>query len=142
MDSGLETGNPHSVGLVGRPAQPLSAQQLLELLENKLGRSPLHIAAGSECVDSKTTALKNITKVAWCTGAAQNYIDLAVQAGADAFISGEISESTVHTARECGIHYFAAGHHATERGGVKAVGDWLGENYPIEVEFVDIDNPV
>ena len=78
----------------------------------------------------------------WCTGAAQSYIDAAVEKGLDAFISGEISEQTVHVARECGIHYFAAGHHATERYGVRALGQHLAEHFAIDHRFIDIDNPV
>jgi putative NIF3 family GTP cyclohydrolase 1 type 2 len=62
--------------------------------------------------------------------------------GCDAYLSGEISEPTVHTARETGIHYFAAGHHATERYGVQAVGEFLAEKLGIEHVFVDIANPV
>ncbi len=78
----------------------------------------------------------------WCTGAAQGAIVEAAAAGVDAFISGEISESTVHLARELGIHYFAAGHHATERAGVRALGDHLAEHFGVEHRFIDIANPV
>jgi putative NIF3 family GTP cyclohydrolase 1 type 2 len=80
--------------------------------------------------------------VAWCTGAAQNFIELAVKAGVDAYITGEASEQTVHIARETGLHFFAAGHHATERYGVQAVAAHLVERFGIAHEFVDIDNPV
>jgi putative NIF3 family GTP cyclohydrolase 1 type 2 len=80
--------------------------------------------------------------VGWCTGAAQSYIEAAVAQGLDAFISGEISESTVHIARECGIHYFAAGHHATERFGVQALGEYLAGTFGLRHLFIDIDNPV
>ena len=83
-----------------------------------------------------------IESVGWCTGAAQSYIDAAVEQGLDAFISGEISEQTVHVAHECGIHYFAAGHHATERYGVAALGDHLAGHFQISHQFIDIDNPV
>jgi dinuclear metal center YbgI/SA1388 family protein len=82
-----------------------------------------------------------IRRVAWCTGGAQDMITQAWEAGADAFISGEISERTTHLARELGIHYLAAGHHATERYGVQALGAWLAGKYGIEHRFVDIDNP-
>ena len=70
------------------------------------------------------------------------YIEQAVSVGVDAFVSGEISEQTVHVARESGIHYFAAGHHATERYGVQAVGNHLSQHFGIQHQFVDIDNPV
>ena len=81
-------------------------------------------------------------KIGWCTGAAQNYIEQAAALGMDAFISGEVSEQTVHTARELGIHYIAAGHHATERYGVRALGDRLASVFDISHQFVDIANPV
>ena len=82
-----------------------------------------------------------IRRIAWCTGAAQGYIERAVSAGVDAYLTGEVSEQTVHVARECGIHFFAAGHHATERGGVRALGARAAAALGIEHEFVDLDNP-
>ena len=66
----------------------------------------------------------------------------AAEQGIDAFISGEASEQTIHTAREMGMHFYAAGHHATERYGVKALGEWLATVHGLEVTFIDIDNPV
>jgi putative NIF3 family GTP cyclohydrolase 1 type 2 len=83
-----------------------------------------------------------IKTLGWCTGAAQSYIEAAARLGLDAFISGEISEQTVHVARECGIHYFAAGHHATERYGATALGEHLADQFGIRHQFIDIDNPV
>jgi putative NIF3 family GTP cyclohydrolase 1 type 2 len=80
--------------------------------------------------------------VAWCTGAAQGYIEQAIAAGAELFITGEVSEQTVHVAREEGIEFIAAGHHATERYGVQALGDALARILGIEHRFIDIDNPV
>lgn len=85
---------------------------------------------------------KPIKRIAWCTGAAQNYLELALGLGVDAFISGEISEQTVHLARESGVAYIAAGHHATERYGVQALGGHLAEHFDLEHSFIDIDNPV
>ncbi len=95
-----------------------------------VGRNVIHI-------DAK----KLIRRVAWCTGAAQGFIEEAFDAGADAFISGEISEPTAHFAREMGIHYYAAGHHATERYGVQALGEWLSGKFDVSHEFFDDDNP-
>jgi putative NIF3 family GTP cyclohydrolase 1 type 2 len=83
-----------------------------------------------------------VRRVGWCTGAAQSYITAAAALGLDAFISGEISEPTVHVARECGIHFYAAGHHATERFGVRALGEHLATRFGLEHTFVDIANPV
>ncbi len=111
---------------------PQSPVALAERITAALGREPLHIAGG----------LDKIRRIGWCTGAAQGQIAQAAAAGLEAFISGEISEPTVHLARELGIHYFAAGHHATERYGVGALGQHLAERFGLEHEFVDIPNPV
>ncbi len=83
-----------------------------------------------------------IARIAWCTGAAQNAMDAAIDAGATAYLSGEISEQTVHLARETGVAYLACGHHATERYGVRAVGDHLAQVFGVAHSFIDIDNPV
>jgi len=83
-----------------------------------------------------------VRKIAWCTGAAQSYIEAAAALGAEVFISGEISEQTTHQALEMGVAYVAAGHHATERYGVKALGAHLAARFNLEHEFIDIDNPV
>jgi dinuclear metal center YbgI/SA1388 family protein len=81
-------------------------------------------------------------RLAWCTGAAQGMMPHAIDAGAQVFITGEISEPTVHLAREAGVGFISAGHHATERYGVQALGTAIQEEFGIRVEFVDIDNPV
>ena len=83
-----------------------------------------------------------VTRIAWCSGGAQGYFEQAIALGADAYVSGEISEQTVHLARESGVAYIAAGHHATERYGVQALAAHLAERFGLECEFVDIDNPV
>ncbi len=124
--------DPSALVWQGTLSQPCSGTELARLLEARLGREPLLINGGDHL----------IRKVSWCTGAAQGYIDQAVAMQADAFISGEISEPTVHSARENGIHYFSAGHHATERYGVKALGEWLVADCGLVHHFVDIDNPV
>ena len=82
-----------------------------------------------------------IRSVAWCTGGGQGYIDDAADAGVDLFITGEMSEQTVHVARERNIAFIAAGHHATERFGARALGDWVAKKFDIEHEFVDVDSP-
>ncbi len=152
LDAHVELGNNAQLGRrldltpAGRCGEPggaelvwysdldaaLSAQALSERLQQVLQREPLRVGGASQ----------PIRRVAWCTGAAQSYIELAVAQGADAYISGEISESTVHTARELGIYYFAAGHHATERYGVQALGEHLAQTFGIEHRFLDLDNPV
>ena len=83
-----------------------------------------------------------IQRVAWCSGGAQDWFEAAIDAGADLFMSGEISEQTTHLARESGVAYLAAGHHATERYGVQALGAHIARELGLSVEFVDIDNPV
>lgn len=128
----LEPWDKRSLGRVGKFAQPLTGELLAERIESVLARKPLHIEGGS----------KEIKTVAWCTGGGQDYITIAAEQGIDAFISGEISERTVHIATEMGIHYFAAGHHATERYGVQALGEWIATELDLDVQFKDIDNPV
>ncbi|WP_339866692.1 Nif3-like dinuclear metal center hexameric protein [Pseudohongiella nitratireducens] len=125
--------NNQVMGLFADLDEAISGEQLASRLHEKLGRQALHIAS---------SANKTIKRIAWCTGGAQSYIHRAVDIGADAYISGEVSEPTFHTARELGIHYYAAGHHATERYGAKALGEWLAAEYDLVHEFVDIDNPV
>jgi dinuclear metal center YbgI/SA1388 family protein len=83
-----------------------------------------------------------VRRIAWCTGAAQGYFEQAIAAGADLYLSGEISEPTVHLARESGVAYLAAGHHATERYGVRALGHHLKERFGLDCRYIDIDNPV
>ncbi|QIV95915.1 dinuclear metal center YbgI/SA1388 family protein [Allofrancisella inopinata] len=100
------------------------------LLTKTLDREPLIINANS-----------SNKKVAICTGGAQDFIEYAYNAGATTFISGEISERTTHIARELGINYIAAGHHATEREGVKAIANLLEEKLNLEAKFIDISNP-
>ncbi|GAL05452.1 hypothetical protein YbgI [Photobacterium aphoticum] len=130
---GLEPGKSNSVAIYGQLAQPMSGTDFAARIAMTLQREPLHIGDNGPA-DIKT--------VGWCTGGGQDFIELAAQKGLDAFISGEISERTVHTARELGIHYFSAGHHATERYGVKALGEHLAAEHGFDVTFIDIDNPV
>ena len=117
----------------GRLVAPQSIGELAEQISTTLQRFPLVVEA--PCAE------QSIERIAWCTGGAQDMITTAYEAGAQVFVSGEISERTTHLAREMGIHYIAAGHHATERYGVQALGEWLGSEFGVEHRFVDIDNP-
>ncbi|WP_386689870.1 Nif3-like dinuclear metal center hexameric protein [Lonepinella sp. MS14437] len=126
-----------SIPMWGRLIQPVSVQEFSQRITQRLGKTPLTC----EVEKFNKNAPHFIQKIGICTGGGQGYIDLAYAQGCDAFISGEISEQTTHSAREQGIHYFACGHHATERCGIKALGEWLANEYGFEVEFVDIDNP-
>lgn len=119
------------VGDVGELQSALTLAELTQRVQTELKRTPQVIDAGPPV----------IKRVAWCTGAAQGFIERAAELGVDAYISGEISEPTVHIAREYGLHYIAAGHHATERYGVQALGHWCQQHLGVSVEFVDIDNP-
>lgn len=110
---------------------PMPASEWAAQLADKLGRAPMHIPAGNQ----------EIQHIAWCTGGAQGYISDMAKYAVDAYLSGEISESTVHAARETGVHYFAAGHHATERFGAKALGEHLQDKFGLEHYFIDIPNP-
>ena len=111
---------------------PLTGEQLAQRIDYALGRTPLH------CGDNAPALIK---RVAWCSGGGQSFIDAAAEFGVDAFISGEVSEQTIHSAREQGLHFFAAGHHATERCGIQALGEWLKQNHGLDVTFIDIPNP-
>jgi len=125
------TGEP-ALAMCGCLAEPKSVPEFADHLRQKLEREPLIIQAHN----------RPITTIGWCTGAAQGYIQQAAELGLDAFLSGEISEQTVHLARELGINYFAAGHHATERYGVKALGEHLAQQFAIDHHYIEIDNPV
>jgi dinuclear metal center YbgI/SA1388 family protein len=96
-------------------------------------------------LDGPTTLVKGnerpVERLAWCTGGGQSHIEEAASLGVDAFLSGEISEQTTHLARELGIAFLAAGHHATERYGVAALGAHLAERFDLEHRFIDIHNP-
>jgi putative NIF3 family GTP cyclohydrolase 1 type 2 len=83
-----------------------------------------------------------IRRIAWCTGAAQGYLEEAVRLGVDAYITGEISEQTVHLARETDTAFIAAGHHATERYGIRALGEHLAAQFGLQHRFIDLENPV
>lgn len=116
----------------GELKEAVTGQQLAERIREVLGRQPLH------CGDNAPGLIR---RVAWCSGGGQGFIDAAASFGVDAFITGEVSEQTIHSAREQGLHFFAAGHHATERGGIKALGEWLAEDHGLDVTFIDIANP-
>lgn len=117
------------VGFLGRTAG--SAGELADRLALVLGRTPLLVG----------DAARPLRRIAWCSGAAQGFFEQAIAAGADAYVSGEISEQTVHLARESGVPYLAAGHHATERYGVQALGAHLAGRFGIECRYVELDNP-
>lgn len=117
----------------GKPAAgQKTLGQLARILASRLGRDPLVVG----------NLKKPIKRIAWCTGGAQNYIKEASLMKVDAYISGEISESTFHAANEMGVAYIAAGHHATERYGITALGQHLEKTFGLKHQFIDLHNPV
>ena len=130
VEGSLEPDNPRSVGLVGSLDTPLAPAEFMRRIQSALGREPVMVEGPGL-----------IRRVAWCTGGAQGYIDQAVAAGVDAYLTGEISEPTAHIARENELSFFAAGHHATERYGVQALGEYLAKRFAIEHLFIDCPNP-
>lgn len=127
----LDPEDPESVGNVCSLPVPRTVAAVADHLRDLTGRQPLLI--GDRALP--------VTRIAWCTGAAQDYIERAARAGAGLYISGEISEPTVHAARELGVAYLAAGHHATERYGVQALAANIAAQFDIEWAFIDCDNP-
>jgi dinuclear metal center YbgI/SA1388 family protein len=131
----VETGRfgEQNIAMLGTPqSEVLNLKALQVAIARVLDRKPLVI--GDEA--------KPIRRIAWCTGAAQNYFDEAIQLDVDAFITGEISEKNVHAARESGVAFISAGHHATERYGVQALGEHIAQKFGIAHRFIDIDSPV
>lgn len=147
LDAHAEFGNNAQLGaLLGLATERVSGEQgllcwaktdqsaaaIMQTVESGLGKPPLIIGDPN----------KPIRNVAWCTGGAQNFFPEAVDGGADLYITGEISEPMVHLARDSGVVYLAAGHHATERGGVSALGAHLQNKFGISFEFIDVPSPV
>jgi dinuclear metal center YbgI/SA1388 family protein len=120
------------IACFGELASPQTLAQFAARIGQALQRIPQVI--GDEA--------KNIRKVAWCSGGAQGYFEAAIAQGADAFISGEASEQSFHLAQESGVAFIAAGHHATERLGIQALGEHLAARFNLEHRFFDQDNPV
>ena len=120
-----------SIGVIAEFETPVSVTKMKEIVEAALGRSVLFEAAGKSVI--RTVAL--------CSGGAQGYIGQAIEMEADLYLTGEVSEQTIHLAREHGIHFVAAGHHATERYGAKAMAEFIQNDLGVEAFFVDIDNP-
>ena len=132
---GLELENrfgEQDIAALGTVAAGATAGSFARTITEKLGRAPLLIGDPA----------RPLRRVAWCTGGAQGMFEQAIALGVDAYVSGEISEQTVHLARESGVAYIAAGHHATERYGVQALGDHLAQRFGLEHRFIEIDNPV
>ena len=115
----------------GHVTKTMTGTAVKEKITQVLQRAPLHIPA-----------TRPIKTVAWCSGGAQSMLEAVALTGIDAYITGEISEQITHIAQEYDIHFFAAGHHATESYGVQALGQHLAEHFNLEHQFIDIPNPV
>jgi len=120
------------IGWTGTLRAPMPLSELAAHVGGVLGREPLAIGDADQPVRT----------VGWCTGAAQGYFADAIAAGVDAYVSGEVSEPTTHLARESGVAYLAAGHHATERYGIRALGEHVAQHFGLRHTFIDIPNPV
>ena len=121
-----------ALGVIGRPVDgACTLEAFAARVGTRLGRTPV-VAPG----DGRT-----VQRVAWCTGGAQGWFDSAIAAGADVYLTGEISEPQAHIARETGVAFMACGHHATERYGVQALGAHLAAQFGLAHQFIDIDNP-
>jgi len=123
------------VGRIWRTGQldtSLSLDGFVDRIRRNLRREPQVLLGASQ----------EVKRIAWCSGAAQSYFAQAIDAGVDVFITGEVSESCYHLARESGVHYIAAGHHATERYGVQALGQLLAETFALEHQYIELNNPV
>lgn len=131
VEGPLDADNPKVVGLLGSLNEPMSPRDFARHVHQVLGREPL-LVEGTGMV----------AKIGWCTGGGQGYIDNAIAAGVDLFLTGEASEQTFHSAQENGVSFIAAGHHATERYGVQALGDYLARRFALEHLFIDCPNPV
>lgn len=130
--AGAPTFGEQQLGWLAQEREAMSVGDLVARLHHALSRLPLLIGESSRLV----------RRVAWCTGAAHRWLPEAAAVGAEVFITGEINEPIVHVAREMGIALIAAGHHATERYGVQALGEHLAERFGLWHQFIDIDNPV
>jgi len=130
IEGELAAGNPRVVGLLGSLPEPLSATEFAQRVQQVLGRVP-QLVEGD----------KSVQRIGWCSGGGQGFIDEAIAAGVDLYLTGEASEQTFHSARENGISFIAAGHHATECFGVQALGEWLAQRFGIEHRFIDCPNP-
>jgi len=130
----VEQQPPQGKGVVwqGTLPAPMSGEAFALLIEKRLERKPLFLSGGDH----------SIRKVAWCSGGAQGYLPLAAELGVDAYISGEVSEQSCHQSKELKVHYFAAGHHATERFGVNELANRLVKAFNVEHIPLEIPNPV
>ena len=128
----LDPSERHPIGNIGYLKHPMSPEDFKALLSARLKFDAIHLPA------DKTY----IQKVGFCTGGAQDFIHKAASQGCDAYISGEVSERTFYEAKELDIHYYACGHHATERYGVQLLAKAICEQFDIEYSYFELNNPI
>jgi dinuclear metal center YbgI/SA1388 family protein len=125
-------GNTDNLLWSGYLSQAMTPSEFSTFLSEKLGRTPLSIIVNNP----------TINRIAWCSGGAQDFIEEANRLGVDAYLSGEVSERTYYQAKELGIHYYSCGHHATERYGIQALGEYLASYFKLDHLFIDSENPI
>ena len=128
----LDPTEKHPIGNVGELENAISPEQFKAQLQSIFDFKIIHLSGNTA----------TIQKVGFCTGGAQDFIDKAAQAHCDAYISGEVSERTFYEAKELGVHYFACGHHATERYGVQRLAQAIAKQFSIETEYFELNNPI
>lgn len=128
----LDPSERHPIGNIGYLNQPMPVEEFKKFVSEKLKFDVTHLPADKNMIE----------KVGFCTGGAQDFIVKAAEQGCDAYISGEVSERTFYEAKELGIHYFACGHHATERYGVQRLGQAISEQFDIEYVYFELNNPI
>jgi dinuclear metal center YbgI/SA1388 family protein len=127
-----KAGNTENLLWSGKLPNPMESQLFTAFLEKVFGRKPLHIAGNNKLISS----------IAWCSGAAQDFIEEADRLGVDAYLSGEVSERTYYQAKELEIQYYSCGHHATERYGIQSLGQYLSNYFQLDHLFIDSNNPI
>ena len=128
----LDPSERNPIGNIGYLKQPMSPEAFKALLTEKLGFDTIHLPASTT----------QVQKIGFCTGGAQDYIEKAAEQACDAYISGEVSERTFYQAQELNVHYFACGHHATERYGVQRLAQAISEQFNIEYSYFELNNPI
>nr|WP_174506452.1 Nif3-like dinuclear metal center hexameric protein [Acinetobacter sp. Marseille-Q1620] len=128
----LDPSERNPIGNIGYLNKPISPHDFKTFLSERLGFDAIHL-------DAQKT---NIQKVGFCTGAAQDFITKAAEQNCDAYISGEVSERTFYEAKELDVHYYACGHHATERYGVQRLAKAISEQFNIEYSYFELNNPI
>ena len=128
----LDPSERHPIGNIGYLNQPMPVEEFKKFVSEKLKFDVTHLPADKNMIE----------KVGFCTGGAQDFIVKAAEQGCDAYISGEVSERTFYEAKELGVHYFACGHHATERYGVQRLGQAISKQFDIEYVYFELNNPI